>query len=110
MIAPRMERISFDQFVENVDLGSNIQLRELADSVDSMNLYRQQIEVLSFPIPSLVIEFFARCGVSLLMINLCVLVLLQAFATTNLALMESHLLSLYDFLICYRLKFYHSPK
>ena len=102
-----------------MDLGPDVQLRELADNVDIMDpgidresilLYRQQIEVLSFPIPPLVMEFFARCGVSPLMINPCVLILLQAFATTNLALKGSHLLSFYDFLICYRLKFYSGPK
>lgn len=44
------------------------------------------------------------------MINPCVLALLQASATTNLALKESHFLSLWDFLIYYRLKFYCGPK
>ena len=56
---PRVERLSFDRFVEYVDLGPDVQLREVADNVDIMNpkidresilLYRQQIEVLSFPI------------------------------------------------------------
>lgn len=63
MVAPRVERLTFEQFVENVDPGPDIQLRELTGSVDIMNpgidnesilLYRQQIEVLSFPIPHLV--------------------------------------------------------
>lgn len=44
------------------------------------------------------------------MINPCVLALLQAFVATILALKRSHFLSLYDFLICYTLKFYCSPK
>ena len=119
MAAPRVKRLSFDRFVEYVDLGPGVQLRELVDNVDIMDLridmesillYRQQIEVLSFPIPPLVMECFAHCGVSPLMINLCVLILLQAFATTNLALKGSHLLSFYDFLICYSLKFYSGPK
>ena len=44
------------------------------------------------------------------MINPCVLILLQAFVATNLALKGSHFLSLYNFLICYRRKFYSGPK
>ena len=105
--------------MEYVDFGSDVQLRELADNVDIMDpgidresilLYHQQIEVLSFFIPPLVMEFFARCGISPLMINPCVLILLQAFATTNLAFKGSHFLSLYDLLICYRLKLYSGPK
>ena len=63
MVAPRVERLTFEQFFENVDPGPDIQLRELTGSIDIMNpgidnesilLYRQQIEVLSFPIPHLV--------------------------------------------------------
>lgn len=78
MVAHRVERISFDRFVESVNLGPDIQLREHAHSVDIMDpeidrelilLYRQQIKGLSFPIPPLVMEFFARCRVSPLMIN-----------------------------------------
>ena len=99
MVAPRVERLSFDRFVEYVDLDLNVQLRELTDNVDIMDpridkesilLYRQQIEVLSFLIPPLVMDFFTRCGVSPLMINPCVLILLQVFATTNLALKGPH--------------------
>ncbi|GAY63616.1 hypothetical protein CUMW_227060 [Citrus unshiu] len=84
------------------NLGFDVQLRELADNVDIMDLeidresillYCLQTEVLSFPIPPLVMDFFARCGVSPLMINPCVLILLLAFAATNLALKGSHFLS-----------------
>lgn len=67
--------------MEIVDFGPHIQLRELIDDVDVMGLeidkelillYRQQIEVLSFPIPPIT-EIFARCGVLYLMISPCVL-------------------------------------
>lgn len=92
MVASRVERITFEKFIENVDPGLDIQLRELAGSVDIMNsgidkesilLYCQQIKVLSFPIPHLVMEFFCCCEVSPLMIYPCILALLQAFATVQ---------------------------
>ncbi|KAL9416933.1 hypothetical protein AB3S75_040007 [Citrus x aurantiifolia] len=50
MVAPRVKRLSFDRFMEYVDLGPDVQLRELADNVDIMDpgidrdsilLYRQ---------------------------------------------------------------------
>lgn len=37
MVASRVERITFEKFIENVDPGLDIQLRELAGSIDIMN-------------------------------------------------------------------------